>query len=107
LGSYAVTVSIPPRWATLFHISAARAHTTIAVDVVKAPPCCGASSRHGRVAPAGSPTTAPTMTNPPASTLPDLVPLPSWGISTDHQGGGGRDYLDFGATVWDHGPAPM
>jgi Lysyl oxidase len=105
LGSYAVTVSIPPRWAKLFHIPAASARTTIAVQVVKAPPCCGAKARHGRVAPSGSPTMAPTMTNPPASTLPDLVPLPSWGISVDHQAG--HDSLDFGATVWDHGSAPM
>ena len=107
LGAYSVMVSIPPRWARLFHIPSASARTTIAVKVVKAPPCCGANAHHGhgRIAPAGTPTPAPTMTSPPASTLPDLVPLPSWGISINRQAG--RDYLDFGATVWDHGQAPM
>ena len=37
--------------------------------------------------------------------MPDLIPLPAWGMGIDRQGG--RDYLDFGATVWDAGPAPM
>jgi hypothetical protein len=105
LGTYSVTVSIPPRWAALFRIPAARARTTVAVKVVKAPPCCGARTRHGHAATPGPPTAVPAMANPSAATLPDLVPLPSWGISIDHQAG--RDYLDFGATVWDHGQAPM
>ena len=37
--------------------------------------------------------------------MPDLIPLPAWGIGIEtirH-----RDYLDFGATVWNAGPAPM
>ena len=37
LGSYSSTVSIPPRWVKLFHIPAASARTTIAVQVVEAP----------------------------------------------------------------------
>jgi hypothetical protein len=104
VGHYSVTISIPPRYAALFRIPAAHARTTIAVNVVKAPPCC-AVSRHARPPASGSPTIAPAMTNPKPSTEPDLVALPSWGISTQTQAG--RDYLDFGATVWDHGPAPM
>ena len=42
---------------------------------------------------------------PTPATMPDLIPLPAWGMGIDRQGG--RDYLDFGATVWDAGPAPM
>jgi Lysyl oxidase len=105
LGSYSVTVAIPPRYAALFEIPAAQAKTTVAVKIVKAPPCCGAAKHSHHAASAGSPTIAPTVSHPDPSTLPDLVPLPSWGISTETQKG--RDYLDFGATVWDHGPAPM
>jgi len=40
----------------------------------------------------------PLMTNPPESALPDLVPLPAWGIRTTHAAG--RDLIDFSATVW-------
>ncbi len=105
IGSYSVTVAIPARYAEIFHIPAAQAATTIAVKVVKAPPCCAPSARRGHGAATGSPTLAPTVSHPAPSTLPDLIPLPSWGISTERQNG--HDYLDFGATVWDHGPAPM
>jgi hypothetical protein len=105
LGTYSMTISIPPRYTRLFGIAAAHARTTVAVKVVKAPPCCGPAKRSGHAAATGSPTIAPTVTHPDPSTLPDLVPLPSWGISTETQNG--HDYLDFGATVWDHGPAPM
>ena len=43
--------------------------------------------------------------SPAPATMPDLIPLPASGMGIDRQGG--RDYLDFGATVWDAGPAPM
>ena len=33
--------------------------------------------------------------------------LPAWGMSIDEYSEPGRDFLDFGATVWDAGPAPM
>ena len=49
----------------------------------------------------------PIMTDPDPSIRPDLVALPAWGISIDHQGRSNRDFLDFGATVWDKGPSPM
>jgi Lysyl oxidase len=104
IGRYSVIVSIPPRYAALFRIPAAHARTTIAVNVVKAPPCC-AAGRKPLTQPAGSPTLAPTVTHPSPATEPDLVALPSWGISTEKQAG--REYLDFGATVWDHGSAAM
>jgi hypothetical protein len=37
--------------------------------------------------------------------LPDLVALPAWNIGVSQDGG--RDYLDFAATVWNAGPGPM
>ncbi len=47
----------------------------------------------------------PEQVSPNENTLPDLIPTPSWGIGTSHilQ----KDYLNFGATVWNVGPAPM
>ena len=52
----------------------------------------------------------PALANPPASALPDLVPLPSWGISVAHvkktKRHGASDQLDFGATV-SVGHAPL
>ncbi|RNL63335.1 hypothetical protein EFK50_10680 [Nocardioides marmoriginsengisoli] len=37
--------------------------------------------------------------------LPDLISLPAFGISTHNEGG--RDLLDFAATVYNGGPAPL
>jgi hypothetical protein len=41
------------------------------------------------------------------SALPDLVPLPSWGIAVSHPRHQTHDYLDFGATVWIGGNGPL
>jgi hypothetical protein len=50
------------------------------------------------------------MASPPASALPDLVPLPSWGIRVAHvrktKTHPASDQLNFGATVW-VGNAPL
>src|SRR5258707_1215621 len=40
----------------------------------------------------------PLLASPPESALPDLVPLPAWGIRTFK--GAGHDLLSFSATVW-------
>lgn len=107
LGTYSVTVSIDPRYATLFHIPAASASTTVSVQVVKPQQCTSCAGRGARAnsAPAALPANVPLMLHPTPSVEPDLIPLPSWGISTNHQGT--RDFIDFGATVWDAGQAPM
>ena len=47
----------------------------------------------------------PTQDAPDPSTLPDLVALPAWGIAIDHENS--HDYVDFSATVWNAGPAPL
>ena len=49
----------------------------------------------------------PSLASPPAAALPDLVPLPSWGISTAHDRRSGLDLLNFGATVWVGGNSPL
>ncbi len=52
----------------------------------------------------------PLPANPPASVLPDLKPLPSWGISLQNQKsktGKVTSLLDFGATVSVLGNGPL
>jgi hypothetical protein len=109
LGTYTVKVALSPRYAKLFGVPPADAATTVTVHVVKPPPCppsCGGAAARSRshAAPPRLPQVA-TLKSPDPATMPDLIPLPAWGMGIDRQGG--RDYLDFGATVWDAGPAPM
>lgn len=47
-----------------------------------------------------------TASAPAADTLPDLVSLPAWGISTEDDGSG-VDRLNFNANEWNAGLAPM
>jgi hypothetical protein len=39
--------------------------------------------------------------------LPDLAALPAHDFSVEHNPDDGRDYLDFGATIWNGGPGPL
>jgi Lysyl oxidase len=106
-GTYKVTAAVAPQYVRLLHITATDATASVKLTVVK--------GRGGRAA--AAPSTAPTrtlaplprvpaLTSPPAAALPDLVPLPSWGISTSHTRSG-RDLLTFGATVWSGGNSPL
>jgi hypothetical protein len=113
LGHYSVTETITPTYARLLNISAADDSATVKVMVVKASGCCGLSARAGhrpQSHPLRSAPDVPDLANPPASALPDLVPLPSWGISTVHvnktKTQPASDQLDFSATVW-VGNAPL
>jgi hypothetical protein len=47
----------------------------------------------------------PDDTSPDPATLPDLVALPAWGISTRSHNE--RDLLAFGSTEWNEGPQEM
>jgi hypothetical protein len=54
---------------------------------------------------AAAKSSVPTVTDPDPGTVPDLAALPAWNIALrrDH----GRDVLDFAATEWNAGPAPL
>jgi hypothetical protein len=95
-----VTESIAPAYTRLFGIPPADASATVVMHVVKASGgCCapvGGTRRHPAVL-AKLPA-VPVLADPPQSALPDLVPLPAWGIRSSHTGG--RDLLSFSATVW-------
>ena len=108
-GKYRVTEAITPVYARLLHIPARDTTGTVNVTVVKGHGCCGPAA--GRRVPAqgkGLPSLprVPYLANPPKAALPDLVALPSWGISTSHTRSG-RDLLNFGATVWVGGNSPL
>jgi len=113
LGTYKVTATITPRYVRLFHITAHDATTSVTVTVVKGTGCCFGHSRrpvtHGTTLPTAP--AVPLLRNPPPSALPDLVPLPSWGISTSSPRATKtrpkRDLLNFGATVWSGGSSPL
>ena len=109
-GTYSVHVQITPLYQQLFSIAPSDASATLGVDVVTSPtgcpPYCPPVAA-GTNAGTSNNSTLPTRTDPRPSMLPDLVALPAWGISTDEYSAPGRDLLDFGATVWDAGPAPM
>jgi hypothetical protein len=111
-GRYTATVSIAPEYQTLLGVAPSDASVSVAVRVktTKGGPCLPfcPGPRPGDAGVAGPPSASvPIMTNPDPSIRPDLVALPAWGISIDHQRKGDRDFLDFGATVWDRGPSPL
>ena len=107
LGRYRVTESIPARYASLLGIPARDASATMTLNVAKG------AARHLRPAAIGSkplpslPRNVPLLSHVPASALPDLVPLPSWGITTSHVRKTNQDFLNFGATVWVGGHSPL
>ena len=122
-GHYTATVSIASDYQTLLGIAPADASVSIDVRVKTTkrstcvPFCEGGfpvPSPGGHLRDVGAPALAgtpsasvPIMTDPDPSIRPDLIALPAWGISVNHQRRGNRDFLDFGATVWNQGPSPM
>jgi hypothetical protein len=111
LGKYNVTVNIVRLWQRFLHLTPRTSTATLTVRVVKPSscgfPCVRPATRH-HSAPHGTlprlPANVPTLANPPASSLPDLSPLPSWGIRTEHfRGKNPSDQVTFGATVWSGG----
>ena len=122
-GTYRLTESIEPVYRHLFDITGSDAQTTsVTLKVVAFSKCCGPitccgtvkvpahfvlmrTQQRGQTHQAAHPQlpslpAAPTLTRPPADSLPDLIPLPSWGISVSNEKKGGDSYLNFGATVW-------
>ncbi len=123
LGTYKLTETITPQYARLFHVSKRNASVTVKIKVTNQVSCCGpggcclpvpapagfVKARHASAA--GSlnrrPPAAATLTHVPEDALPDLIPLPSWGISISNTEKTGTAFLDFGATVWIGGNSPL
>jgi Lysyl oxidase len=109
LGTYRVTETIFPAYTRLLRIPASNASAAVTMQVVNGQNCCGAFQRHGPAAsqPLPSLPRVRTLSRAPAGALPDLVALPSWGISTSSINKGRADYLNFAATVWVGGSSPL
>jgi hypothetical protein len=106
-GRYIAKLSIAPRFQTLFGVAPEDASVRIAIRIRTEDGCefCGAPA-----APEGSGarhalTPAAITAAPDPGTVPDLVALPAYGILTSHERG--HDYLQFGADVWNRGPASL
>ncbi|HXP21871.1 MAG TPA: lysyl oxidase family protein [Streptosporangiaceae bacterium] len=113
LGTYTATMRITRVWAGLLHVTPRAAMARVRFRVVKGSRCsfiCPGSHRHTRTGTLPRLPSVPLMQSPPSSVLPDLSPLPSWGISLGRSGGKKKpvDYqLQFGATVWIGGNSPL
>lgn len=109
-GRYTADVTIRQPFRTLFGISDADA--TVSVDVHVVTRHCRRCGVSGSPRQATAPARAdrpyrgvPTDPTPDPATLPDLIPLPASQMFVEHRRR--HDYLIFGATVWDAGPAQM
>jgi hypothetical protein len=112
-GRYEVTVSIAPGYQSLLGVAPESASTTVGVELKTVKRCRHQCDGPGQI-PSRDPavradkkvgTPVPTLTDPDSSLLPDLIALPSWGISVEHRRGG--DYLTFGANVWTAGASSL
>ncbi len=104
-GVYHVTYSFPRPVARAFGIPREDrwAKVTVHVETTKK------GRTAGRVAAASADDAAPrvpTDLTPDPSTVPDLIPLPAFGMGIYHRRSGG-DFLAFGANIWNSGPSPM
>lgn len=113
LGRYTATIDIMSPWRRLLNISPADATATVHVHVVKPKSGCQIfcvnRRPHQHKALPELPA-AKTLKSPPKADLPDLVPLPSWGIFAQNirpKGKKATTQLDFGATVWIGGNARL
>lgn len=115
LGHYKVRVTIMHPWRRILGVRKANSSAVAHVHVVKGsggcpPPFCipRPDARHAKALPELP--SAPTMKSPPKADLPDLIPLPSWGIVMTNMRFKKRppvSYLNFGATVWIGGNGPL
>jgi hypothetical protein len=125
-GHYTAYVTIAPPWRGLLGLTAETARVSVHFRVVKSQVCgfpagaveaahrgCKAvvTARHqssealGKIPrhpAAHRPTGLGMKADPDPSTLPDLQSLPAYGIRISKRG-----FLNFAATEWDAGPAPM
>jgi hypothetical protein len=114
LGTYYATVQINPRYVQMFHVAAPQAVGRVTVKVVNG--VGGGPSNRGPAASASpralpSLPQVPLLKHPPRDVLPDLIPLPAWGIYVQHYPGSkghpGTDLLTFNGTVWIGGNGPL
>jgi hypothetical protein len=110
-GRYELTLRINPAYAKQLKIVHADAVATVRLDVTTATdggcepgPCPAQRTRVVAGRPV-APDRTPLVNLAGAGGVPDLRALPAHDLSTQHHGH--RDYLDFGATIWNAGSGPL
>jgi hypothetical protein len=106
-GTYRAVVTITPRYRDALGIALDDARAELRIRVRSFDGCefCARAAAPERGEDRSGPTRAPIDTSPDPDTLPDLVALPAFGIAVSREGG--HDRLNFGANVWDAGPASL
>jgi Lysyl oxidase len=108
-GRYTFHIEIASSYAALLEVPAEDAEATLAVRIRdhrrQHHGEAHAVGRSGRSAERAKRLDVPIVTDPDPSTVPDLVALPLWGMTTFNRRG--RDFVGFGATPWNAGPAPL
>ena len=104
--NYTLTFWIDPAWVSLLEISPSDASAEVHVTAVDHGTL---SVQHKSVQPAAPKATpypkTPIVTDPDPQSLPDLVALPGWAMSTYARHN--HDYLAFNSTEWNAGPGTM
>jgi len=124
-GKYKARITVNKAYRDLFKIPAKQSSLTLTVNIVKSENPCDpghgvrgclaakAQKAQASKAKALKPNAAPPKgkASTPTGPKPDLVSVPAWGMSIDKGEEGtpeaGREYLSFGATVWNAGPSPL
>lgn len=108
-GTYTAHVEIADPYATLLDVDPSDAAVNVRVVIRDVnDPCqqgCEHRSPTERPSSGRRLTPAPGLATPARRTLPDLRPLPAFGMRTYRNAG--RDYLSFAANVWNAGPSPL
>lgn len=110
-GRYQVTARINSTYVDLFGIDPSDSSVLLDVTVERLKEGCYECTPDHRHADdlssdrQASLTSAPTLTEPDPSILPDLAALPSWGIRVENRPR--RSVLSFGATVWVGGASDL
>jgi hypothetical protein len=108
-GDYTVDVRIAPAFRDLLEIADADATARVGLTVSSIDGCkdvCPALTRGGGGSvPRATSGAVPEDLDPDPGSVPDLRALPAYGI--DLETIGGREWLSFGADVWNAGPAPL
>src|SRR5690242_286737 len=105
LGTYTMTETITAPFRTALDLPDATSSATVTVKVVKGPPQPGPAGegRHPVSRTLPRLPAVRTMTDPPRAALPDMVPLPSWGVRLEirhkNKHHPAVDHINFDATV--------
>ncbi len=111
-GRYTATLIITRQYRQLFGLSLADVRKTVTVRVMPGgdgcPPFCeGHVSGEAPLPQPASHEPGADVAIPPGTPMPDLRPLPAFDIGIDSRPNRGRDFLTFGANVWNAGPSPL